>query len=166
MARRAANKTDDVNETMEKKEDMREDMTAVEDMKAAGSAEESKEAAEDTITLSRSELVALIEEAIKKDRSCTGATEDPDTARNEAAAREADARSKELVKVTLPFDGRRYKDPVFVAVNGKSFRIERGVEVEVPAYVAETLRHSQEQDMAFMRFAKENENRKLSMDEI
>nr|WP_280515883.1 hypothetical protein [Cuneatibacter sp. NSJ-177] len=43
-------------------------------------------------------------------------------------------------------DNVNYKDDVFVSVNGESFQIQRGVEVEVPEYIAEVLRHSEEQD--------------------
>ena len=35
---------------------------------------------------------------------------------------------------------------MFVAVNGESYLIQRGVEVEVPDYIAEVLAHSAEQD--------------------
>jgi hypothetical protein len=52
----------------------------------------------------------------------------------------------ELVKVKLFKDNRRYKGDVFVSVNGRNYQIQRGVEVEVPAEVAEVLEHSQRQD--------------------
>ena len=40
----------------------------------------------------------------------------------------------------------RYKGDLFVSVNGVSYKIRRGVEVEVPPEVAEVLEHSQVQD--------------------
>lgn len=49
------------------------------------------------------------------------------------------------VKVKLFKDNDRYKDDVFVSVNGESFQIQRGVEVEVPDYIAEVLEHAAEQ---------------------
>ena len=56
------------------------------------------------------------------------------------------ARGEEYVEVKLFKDNGQYKDDVFVAVNGRAFQIMRGVEVEVPDYVEEVLKHSEEQD--------------------
>ena len=47
------------------------------------------------------------------------------------------------VKIKLPLT-RTEKDDVYVAVNGQSFLIKRGEEVEVPFYVAEVLRNREE----------------------
>lgn len=55
---------------------------------------------------------------------------------------------EEMVKVKLFKDNDKYKDDVFVAVNGKSYQIKRGVEVEVPASVFEVLERSMKQDQA------------------
>ncbi|HBU12181.1 MAG TPA: hypothetical protein DEB31_05475 [Clostridiales bacterium] len=52
-----------------------------------------------------------------------------------------------MVKVKLFKDNNKYKDDVFVSVNGKRWQIRRGVEVEVPDFVKEVLDHSAEQDM-------------------
>ncbi len=51
-----------------------------------------------------------------------------------------------MVKIRLFKDGEKYKNDVFVAVNGKRFLIKRGVDVEVPDYVAEVLEQSRKQD--------------------
>ena len=51
-----------------------------------------------------------------------------------------------MVKIKLFKDNGQYKDDVFVAVNGRTFQIVRGVEVEVPACGAEVLEHSEAQD--------------------
>lgn len=53
---------------------------------------------------------------------------------------------EKMVKLKLFKDNGQYKDDVFVAVNGRTFQIVRGVEVEVPACVAEVLEHSEVQD--------------------
>ena len=45
-------------------------------------------------------------------------------------------------------DNGRYASPRFVSVNGEAYLIQRGVDVEVPAAVAEVLRHSEEMDNA------------------
>lgn len=58
------------------------------------------------------------------------------------------APAEELVTVKLFKDNERYKDDVFVAVNGQRFQIQRGVPVQVPKYVADVLEQSMEQDTA------------------
>ena len=55
---------------------------------------------------------------------------------------------EKMVKLKLFKDNGQYKDDVFVAVNGRTFQIVRGVEVEVPACVAEVLEHSQDRRTA------------------
>lgn len=58
------------------------------------------------------------------------------------------AGSGEPVKIRLFKDGDKYKDDVFVAVNGRSWQIKRGEEVLVPRYVAEVLEQSVAQDQS------------------
>ena len=50
------------------------------------------------------------------------------------------------MKIKLFKDNSRYKEDLFVSVNGVNYKIRRGVEVEVPPEVAEVLEHSQMQD--------------------
>ena len=47
-----------------------------------------------------------------------------------------------LVTINIPIT-RSEKDDVWVAVNGKSMQIKRGVDVEVPRCIALALEHSQ-----------------------
>ena len=47
-----------------------------------------------------------------------------------------------LVTINIPIT-RHEKDDVWVAVNGKSMQIKRGIDVEVPKCIAEALEHSQ-----------------------
>ena len=49
----------------------------------------------------------------------------------------------EKVTIRLPIT-RNEKDDVYVAVNGVGYLIQRGKDVEVPASVAEVLRHREE----------------------
>lgn len=56
-----------------------------------------------------------------------------------------------MVKIKLPLT-RTEKDDVYVAINGKSFLIKRGVTVEVPASVAEVLQHKEEMLAQAMEF--------------
>lgn len=50
-----------------------------------------------------------------------------------------------MEKIYLFKDNDQYKDDLFVSVNGRNFQIQRGVEVEVPACVAEVIRNSDRQ---------------------
>lgn len=56
-----------------------------------------------------------------------------------------------LVTIKLPLT-RTEKDDVWVAVNGKSMQIKRGVEVEVPKCIAEVLQHKEEMLMEAIEF--------------
>lgn len=64
------------------------------------------------------------------------------------------AEAKSTVKM-VPFiafkDDDKYKDDIFVAVNGKRYQIKRGETVMVPESVYEVLMNSQAQDQATYR---------------
>lgn len=45
-------------------------------------------------------------------------------------------------KINLFLDNDKYKDDVFVGINGRTFLIKRGVDVEVPESVAKVLEDS------------------------
>ncbi len=51
--------------------------------------------------------------------------------------------TKKMVKIRIPRTKADQED-VFVSVNMETYLIKRGVEVEVPEYVAEVLRHQEE----------------------
>lgn len=55
------------------------------------------------------------------------------------------------VKIKLPLT-RTEKDDVFVGVNGKTYLIKRGEEVEVPESVAEVLKNSEDMLAVAMEF--------------
>lgn len=69
-----------------------------------------------------------------------------DTARADTAPAKAKNDDEELVPIRLFKDNERYKDDVFVAVNGRRFQIKRGETVKVPRYIAEVLEQSMNQD--------------------
>jgi len=71
------------------------------------------------------------------------------TASDDAAAKAAAKKAyyNELVPVMLFKDNDKYKDDVFVAHNGRTYQIKRGVQVMVPRKVALILERSKEQDM-------------------
>lgn len=50
------------------------------------------------------------------------------------------------VRVKLFKDNERYKDDVTVVINGKAWRIQRGVPVDIPMYVWLELERSMAQD--------------------
>jgi hypothetical protein len=56
-----------------------------------------------------------------------------------------------MVTIKLPLT-RKEQDDVFVAVNGKSFLIKRGEEVEVPEYVAKVLKNKEDMLAEAMAF--------------
>ena len=95
--------------------------------------------AEDIIAKAKAEAAAIVAEAQAKAKETL-----------EAAKETAPAAPKpnDLVPICLLKDNDKYKDDVFVAVNGRSFLIKRGETVQVPAYVAEVLEQSMAQDNA------------------
>ena len=60
-------------------------------------------------------------------------------------------KTEKMVKVRIPRTKADQED-VFVSVNNYNCVIKRGVEVEVPAYVAEVLQHQEEMLEKIMLF--------------
>ena len=58
---------------------------------------------------------------------------------------------EEMVKIHLFKDNKNYNGDVFVGVNGRTFQIQRGVDVEVPECVAAVLRNSETQNAEAVR---------------
>lgn len=52
----------------------------------------------------------------------------------------------ERVPIRLMKDNYQYKDPLYVSVNDYTAYIPRGVEVEIPRYVAKAIEESTAQD--------------------
>ena len=63
------------------------------------------------------------------------------------------------VKIRIPRTKADQED-VFVSVNMETFIIKRGVEVEVPDYVAEVLQHQEEALETIMLFDEANKKSK------
>ena len=63
-----------------------------------------------------------------------------------------------MVKVRIPRTKADQED-VFVSVNLRTYIIKRGVEVEVPEFVAEVLRHQEEMLEEIMLFEDAAQNR-------
>ena len=68
------------------------------------------------------------------------------TEEQKKANEERKAYWNEIVKVKLFRDNNKYKDDVFVSVNGENCVIKRGVEVEIKRKFAEVLDKSDLQD--------------------
>ena len=66
----------------------------------------------------------------------------------EAPIAEDKPEMRKMVRIHLFKDSTRYNAPLFVGVNGQTYLVQRGVDVEVPPEVAEVLAHSQAQDAA------------------
>ena len=64
---------------------------------------------------------------------------------------------RKMVKIKIPRTKADQED-VFVSVNMETFIIKRGVEVEVPDYVAEVLQHQEEMLEKIMLFNEERSN--------
>lgn len=68
-------------------------------------------------------------------------------AQAERKARQTMAEAKkDLVELELFQDDDKYKDDLFVAVNGERYQIKRGVRVKVPRFVADAVEQSVAQD--------------------
>lgn len=66
-----------------------------------------------------------------------------------------------MKKVFLPRTGEEQE--LFVAVNGKAWRIRRGVEVSVPDPVAEVIANAQAADTATEAFLRESRDRTVDL---
>ena len=69
---------------------------------------------------------------------------------NKTATKATETEKEKLVKIRIPRERDR-QDDVFVCVNGRTWLIKRGVEVEVPECVAEVIRNAE--DVAEKAFA-------------
>lgn len=64
----------------------------------------------------------------------------------------APVKAKDPETVFLPLDDT-HKRPLFVCVNGRSLRVPRGKNVEVPKEFAEAIRNAMEQEAEAIRYS-------------
>ncbi len=102
--------------------------------------EAAEKEAQAIIDAAKAEAAKIVEEAKAKAEANKTATQ--------GTVAQAAPTGPKMVKIRLFKDNDKYKDDVFVAVNGRSYQIKRGVEVEVPDFVAEVLERSMKQDQA------------------
>lgn len=74
------------------------------------------------------------------------------------AAEQASAQGEELVSIRLPLT-REQQGDVFVRVNQRTWLIQRGETVQVPACVLEVLEHAEQAQRAGLLFQEAHENR-------
>ena len=66
--------------------------------------------------------------------------------------------NEKMVNIFLPRGRKNEENFVIVSVNGRSWKIMRGVQVQVPGYVAEVLEHSRMMAEAARRYVDERAN--------
>lgn len=97
---------------------------------------------EKTITMTVEELQKMVADmvAAKMAEAKNPAEDVPEEAKiaNEEAMKE--------VEIELFYDGDKYKDPVFVGLNGKGYLVKRGEPVKVPAAISEIIRNAEQQN--------------------
>lgn len=104
---------------------------------------------EEKLTLTYSDLQKMIAAEIAKH----DAEKEAESVHIEASVETEEQKKKreyynEKVVINLFLDNDKYKDDVIVNVNGKAWQIQRGVDVEVPRYVAKVIENSMKQDRA------------------
>ena len=72
-----------------------------------------------------------------------------------AETNKTEAPKEKMVKIRIPRTSAK-QDDIPVWINERSWLIKRGVEVEVPACVAEVLRHQEEMLEQIMLFEEAN----------
>lgn len=106
----------------------------------------------------KAEAMRLVEEA----RIAAGVKSAEDEAKAKAAA-EHKAYMEEYVDVKLFKDNDKYKDDVFVSVNGENCVIKRGERVRIKRKFAEVLDHSEHQDYETSKLIEQaTRNKKLA----
>ncbi len=65
-------------------------------------------------------------------------------------------KSDAKVKIKIPVVRGEKNTDVYVSVNDRSFAIKRGVEVEVPWFVAEALRDSEDAEIKAYSYIEQN----------
>lgn len=109
----------------------------------------------DMLAQAKAEAQRIVEEAQIAADAAKAAVEEARNSKSEEEAKkaeEAEAAKKladymeEYVEVYLFKDNNKYKDDVFVAVNGENCVIKRGERVKVKRKFAEVLDHSAHQD--------------------
>lgn len=65
---------------------------------------------------------------------------------------------KKTERILIPIDDD-HREPVFVGINGKTYLIKRGEEIDVPREIAEVLRNANEQRLSAIKYMDEHTDR-------
>ena len=76
----------------------------------------------------------------------------------QAESETAAVTGPKMVKVKIP-KTKEQKEDVFVSVNFRTYQIKRGIEVEVPDFVAEVLQHQEEMLESIALFEEQLQNK-------
>lgn len=68
-----------------------------------------------------------------------------------AEEKKAVAKEEDLVEFEAFYDGDKYKDDIFVGINGRTMQIKRGVNIKIPRNFAKVLEESFSADRATAR---------------
>jgi len=74
--------------------------------------------------------------------------------------------SGKTTTVNLFYDGDKYKEPMFVGINGMTWLIKRGEPVEVPVEVAEVINQSIMQDGKTAQMIRELDGKETDLGEF
>ena len=69
----------------------------------------------------------------------------------------AETKKEALVRYKAFKDNDKYKDDITVIVNGRIWRIQRGVWVDLPQYVIDVIEQGNDQDLAAANYSQEQE---------
>lgn len=83
------------------------------------------------------------------------ATDKESAAKRKREQAAAEAWLNEKVAVKLFKDGKDYKDPLYISINGKNMYIQRGVYVEIPRKFQLLIDQSELQDVRAAEYAEE-----------
>ena len=95
-------------------------------------------------------MAKVVETSVNENATVEAPVEAPVEAT--ASANAVNPMEKDTKVVFLPLDDT-HKRPLFVCVNGRSLRVPRGKNVEVPKEFAEAIRNSMEQEAEAIRYS-------------
>ena len=69
----------------------------------------------------------------------------------------AETKNEKLVRYKAFKDNDKYKDDITVIVNGRIWRIQRGVWVDLPQYVIDVIEQGNDQDLAAANYSEQQQ---------
>lgn len=112
---------------------------------------------EETVNVSKTEFEAILKRLSALEE--TKVTEEKTQTNVSQERKKANEALQKRVKVKLFKDGEKYKDDVFVSINGVAMQIKRGVEVEIPKAYADVIEQSMMQSVKTMELIEEEEGK-------